>query len=278
MTEKINKQIDINNINIYYKDSQKELPPIVFIHGNSQSSNVFNFQLEDNLLNEHFRLIAIDLPGHGLSDKALNPESTYSFSGYGKLIGDFCDKLNLKDILFVGSSLGGNFLFESINDLNAQGLLVFGAAPFTTLEDLPAATIPEPEKFSYLFNEIYNDDDIEFVLTYQFSDDFDSSKTPPFLREDLLKTDGLSRVFLGQNLSQNAIKDAKFVVKDLKIPIAVVHGLGERLIDLEYLKKIEAPTLWQGKIIEIANAGHSIQIEKPAEFNKVLFDFAESIF
>src|ERR1700677_4384860 len=49
-----------------HESSAGQGPPVVLIHGNSSSSSVFSRQL-DGALGERFRLIAVDLPGHGAS-------------------------------------------------------------------------------------------------------------------------------------------------------------------------------------------------------------------
>lgn len=272
------KNITINNCKTHYSDNDINGPAIVFVHGNSQSSKVFENQFNDPILNDNFRLISIDLPGHGTSGKATSPEETYNFGGYGQFIKDFCDELNIEDALFAGSSLGGNVLIENINNLSSKGLLVLGTAPIESIADFGDATLVNPEDLAYLFNETYRDSDIEFVLRSQFSKNFDKSKTPAFLREDIIKNDGMSRVLLGKSLAEGRNKNEKTIIKELKIPLAMVLGKDELLINVEYLRKIDAPTLWQNMVIEIAGAGHSAQIEKAQDFNKVLFNFASEVF
>jgi pimeloyl-ACP methyl ester carboxylesterase len=44
----------------------------VLIHGNSSSSRAFSRQL-DGPMGKRFRLVAVDLPGHGASDDAKDP-------------------------------------------------------------------------------------------------------------------------------------------------------------------------------------------------------------
>lgn len=61
--------------------------PIVLIHGNSASSRVWQKQLEGPL-GAKYRLIAIDLPGHGDSAPAPHPEKDYSAPGYSACIVD----------------------------------------------------------------------------------------------------------------------------------------------------------------------------------------------
>lgn len=274
----MNRNIVINNCNINYEDNGTAKPPIVFIHGNSQSLKVFKNQLNDTTLNKNYRLIALDLPGHGSSEKAPNPEGTYNFGGYGKFIIDFCEELKIQDALFVGSSLGGNVLIEAIQNLAAKGLLVFGTAPIETIADFGEATLVNPEDLAYLFNETYSEQDIEFVLKSQFSENFNNTKISDFLREDILKNDGKSRVFLGKSLGECLNKNEKIILQELKIPFSMALGKNEYLINIDYLKKIEAPTLWQNKVIEIASSGHSIQMENHKDFNNMLFDFANFVY
>jgi pimeloyl-ACP methyl ester carboxylesterase len=53
------------------------------LHGNSSCKEAFDRQL-NGALGDEFRLIAIDLPGHGASSDAADPNRTYSFPGYAE--------------------------------------------------------------------------------------------------------------------------------------------------------------------------------------------------
>jgi|SRR5690349_13822097 pimeloyl-ACP methyl ester carboxylesterase len=55
--------------------------PILLVHGNSSSSRIWQKQLQGPL-GSKYRLIAIDLPGHGASSPPPNPEQDYSGPGY----------------------------------------------------------------------------------------------------------------------------------------------------------------------------------------------------
>jgi hypothetical protein len=56
----------------------------VLIHGNSSSSRAFSRQL-DGPMGKRFRLVAVDLPGHGASDDAKDP-GAYSLPGHARAI------------------------------------------------------------------------------------------------------------------------------------------------------------------------------------------------
>jgi len=52
-------------------------PAVLMIHGNSACKEIFGRQFESPLAETH-RLLAFDLPGHGASSDAHDPETTYS--------------------------------------------------------------------------------------------------------------------------------------------------------------------------------------------------------
>ena len=70
-------KIDAPNGAIAFREFAGKGPAAVLIHGNSSSSRVFSRQL-DGPLGERFRLVAVDLPGHGASDDAKRPERLFA--------------------------------------------------------------------------------------------------------------------------------------------------------------------------------------------------------
>ena len=76
--------------------------PILLVHGNSSSSRIWQKQLQ-GALGAKFRVIAIDLPGHGASSPPPDPAQDYSGSGYARAIAASATELDLKE---VGRLLG----------------------------------------------------------------------------------------------------------------------------------------------------------------------------
>src|SRR5690348_3953343 len=68
--------------------------PILLVHGNSSSSRIWQKQLQGPL-GTKYRLIAIDLPGHGASSPAPDPEQGYSGPGYAAVIAGVARELGL---------------------------------------------------------------------------------------------------------------------------------------------------------------------------------------
>ena len=137
------RKIDTPNGALAVHESAGQGPPVVLIHGNSSSSRVFSRQL-DGRLGQRFRLIAVDLPGHGASEDAKDP-SAYSLPGHARAVRAVLDALGIDQAYFVGWSLGGHIALEMAPDLrNPRGFVIFGTPPFTSGEAMSEAFFPNP--------------------------------------------------------------------------------------------------------------------------------------
>lgn len=268
------KKITINSHTISYRDNEVNKPVIFFLHGNSQSSKIFEKQFSDKNLNENFRLIAIDLPGCGKSEFSKTPDTTYTFNGLIKIIIEFINKLSLKDITFVGSSLGGYILIDALPQLKeAKGLMFFGTAPISHMADFENALKISTEDFSSMFNEHFSDEVIEFLVQALFATEYKSC--PDFLIDDLKNSDGKLRVSLGVSLANGEHLDEVNILKNTTLPIAILQGAEESAVKASYLESLNIPSLWKNKIHIVEKAGHTLQYEQPEIFNKVLSEFAK---
>jgi pimeloyl-ACP methyl ester carboxylesterase len=80
-------------------------PAVVLLHGVSESAAIWS-PLFTKL--RHFRLLAVDLPGHGLSDPAVFRCGQVREDAR-RLIEDILDALGLDEVPVIGHSLGGMF-------------------------------------------------------------------------------------------------------------------------------------------------------------------------
>jgi non-heme chloroperoxidase len=75
------KSLIVNGLTISYDDVNESKEDIIFfIHGNSQSRNIWDVQLHASQF-ANYRLIAFDLPGHGQSSASDNKFYDYSVIG-----------------------------------------------------------------------------------------------------------------------------------------------------------------------------------------------------
>lgn len=265
-------QLQVGQQRIAAFESAGKGRPIVLVHGNSSSSKVWKKQLEGPLGGK-YRLIAIDLPGHGDSAPAPHPEKDYSAPGYSACIAGIARQLDLKDAVFVGWSLRGHALLEAASALPmAAGLVIFGTPPIGK----------GPEGFAgfkglsnVAFTPAPSEAEIETWMESAFAPKF--SPIPAFFGADFHKTDGAARGCLGASAQAGLFQDETAIVRDLKIPLAILQGAEEQIVDLDYLRRLTAPTLWRQEVQVIANAGHTPQWEQPQAFQELLDAFASSI-
>jgi len=94
------KYITLSNTNIYYEEYGSGLPLLLF-HGGFGS--IQDFQKVIPKLAKHFRVIAVDSPGHGRSEQA----DTLSFDIMADYYSNMIDLINLDSVNIIGYSDGG---------------------------------------------------------------------------------------------------------------------------------------------------------------------------
>lgn len=103
-------QIEVNSTSIHY-ESTGEGRPILFIHGLGSSTRDWEWQVEH--FASSYRVITLDLRGHGQSDK---PEGPYSIQQFSEDVAELIDELDLAPVSVVGISLGGMVAFQLATD------------------------------------------------------------------------------------------------------------------------------------------------------------------
>lgn len=263
--------IETPNGAIAIHDSEGEGPAAVLIHGNSSSSRAFGRQL-DGALGRRFRLVAIDLPGYGASDKARDP-SAYSLPGHARAVRVAVDALGLREARFVGWSLGGHVVLEMAPDLpEARGFMIFGSPPIGPPPSIGKAFLPHPVMKTATAERI-DRDRAEALVAAMFAPGF--ADVPPFFLEDVLRADGRARKLLAASLAPGGFRDQVAVVRDLKSPLAVLHGAEEQLVNGAYFASLAMPTLWRGAVQTVPGAGHAPQWETPQAFDALIEAFVE---
>jgi non-heme chloroperoxidase len=108
--------------------------PIVFIHGIYQSALSWARQIGDPTLAAKYRLVAIDLRGHGASDKPEGPEFYRDGKRWADDITALLDTLHLSRPVMVPWSYGGRVLndYLAVNGDGRLGGIIYVAVRSTT--------------------------------------------------------------------------------------------------------------------------------------------------
>ncbi len=260
MTE---KKLSVNENNIAYWDNELDSEfTLLFIHGNSLSKESFAKQFEGT---PSHRYIAVDLPGHGSSDRSKNPEEDYTVPGFSTTLCSFLSALNLKNVVLVGHSLGGHIAIEMANSLNSlKGLVIFGTPPLAIPPDMASAFLPNPAMAAAFKGELSQEE--TNLLAQAFCSDQALTQN---LARQINQTDPNSRTSIGASIGQLNYTDEIVICKDLSVDFAVLHGAKDPLVNQDYFSS-KFPKMWKGAVQIIQEAGHSIQLETPEEFSEIL--------
>jgi len=99
----IDKTLTINDLRFHYRDWNGHGWPTLLLHGISSTSHIWD--LVAPLLAEEARTVALDLRGHGQSDK---PDSDYSFESIAADVLGLFAELPYERPVLVGQSWGAN--------------------------------------------------------------------------------------------------------------------------------------------------------------------------
>jgi pyruvate dehydrogenase E2 component (dihydrolipoamide acetyltransferase) len=228
---------------------------IVFLHGLGGSQSTWASVLGH--FAENARIVAVDLPGHGGSDKP-SPESTdYSLPGLSAKLGELLEKMDLSPVVLVGHSLGGATALQlalerpklvrglALIDSAALGSEISGEL-LDRVESAPSRD--EARQLLELFFE-----DRRFVLERGI-DDMYAARSAPGADEAVkaIAASALSR--RGQNL---VLVDR---LGELEVPVLIVWGELDRVIPANHAVAAATamPTAWL-EIME--GVGHVPQVE-----------------
>ncbi|MEV7283670.1 alpha/beta hydrolase [Streptomyces sp. NPDC093252] len=268
------QQLTVSGQRIAYLESPGTGPVVLFVHGNSSSSGVWE-PLLGGEFGARFRCLAIDLPGHGRSGPAVRSEDGYSLPGYAAVLAGFARLTGAEGAVLVGWSLGGHVVLEAAAEpAGAAGFVVFGAPPVSGAADFGRAFLPGPALNIGFTGEV----DAEGAEAYARSFLAPGSALPvDDLVADILATDGAARTGLFASLGAGRFTDEIGIVGRLDRPLAVLHGEGDQLVSLEYLRGLAMPTLWRGALQVIPGGGHAPHIETPGVFAELVGRFVREV-
>lgn len=249
---------------------REEATPLLFIHGNSSCREVFQHQVYEDLIAK-YRLIMPDLPGHGQSENAIDPVKTYTRPGLADAMLELLEKLNIKEVVIVGWSLGGHIAIEMMSKFaGLKGLVIVGTPPVGA--NNMAQGFKSAPHSSLAGKEVLSDEEINVFLEAIFN-----GSAVPFLYDAMARTDGRFRKRLFEAARAGEGVDQKLTVESSHVPLAVINGAHDKIANLDYFDTVPYGNLWTNKCYRISNAGHTPFWETPAAFNDLLERFLQDV-
>ncbi|MGC8721139.1 MAG: alpha/beta fold hydrolase [Caldisericaceae bacterium] len=274
------KFIDVLGIRIHYKDFGKGENTFLLIHGFGAGTFTFGNVIRE--FTKFGRVVVLDLPGFGLSERPSNSENNlfdpYSRVGQVEIVRAFVAKLSLHDIILVGHSMGGGIsalLAERYPELVKALVLVDPAIDSYSAPKI-ISNIMKSHVGKIIFLLIIKPItlSLESAISKAY---FDKSKITRKLRKSYLQaltvTDwdkGLYYLLIADNSV-----DIKSGLSNISIPTLVIAGANDKIVDPASIRKV-AVKIPSSQYVEIEECGHLPHEEKPGEFLQSVLNFLRS--
>ena len=250
--------------------------PLIFIHGFGASMDTWRFLVKD--LGHEFRLVFIDLRGHGYS--ARPPDSRYSIQDQADAVFGLMEHLGIKSAVLVGHSLGsGVALMAALNELSRPTRLV------SKLVLLAGSAYPEQVHFSgrwlstpfiaWLVAKLTPASLItRMALRYAF---YDHTKVTDSLIELYAKYQRIpatihALMWTVRNLIAADIDFVRRSLRQIQIPVLNILGAHDRIVPRSTAEALRN-LLPQYRLEIIDGVGHVPQEESPAAVIQLIRKF-----
>ena len=247
----------------------------MLIHGNSSCRHAFAGFYRGEIAGR-CRLIAFDLPGHGASDDAAEPERTYSIPAYADLAIEILDRLGVTRAAVLGWSLGGHVGLELMARWpGLTGLAIVGTPPIAPNADAIAAGFRASPLMALAGKEHFSE--TEALAYARATCGAEAIRRDKRLVEAVRRTDGRARSWMMRRALEGAGVDGRAVAEAGRTPLAIVSGADEPFVDNDYLAGLARALLWRRGIHLVAGAGHAPFLEAPAAFDRLLTAFLSDV-
>ena len=266
----------IDGLNIRYHDAGTG-EVLVLIHGGGPGASGWsNFGGNVNYLADKYRVIVIDLPGYGMSEVVAPQENLFRF--HAGILKGLLDQLGIGCVHLVGNSLGGGVALKFTLEWpeRTDKLILMGSGggyPYFTpmmtegmkiLFDSYEGEGPTVEKLRRFINIMVYDP--SFVTDALLEERVRAARRPEIMANPPLKLRGK---FPAEELWRERLDL-------LPHETLVLWGREDRVVPLDsafmLLKQIP-----NARLHVFPKCGHWVQMEKAAEFNRLVDDFISQV-
>jgi pimeloyl-ACP methyl ester carboxylesterase len=271
---------EVDGHRIAYYQTGEGPGTVVLVHG--LGSNLAFWRETIPALAEHYRVVALDLPGYGLSSK---DDVAGAMDAYASVVVGLMDALGIDRAHYVGLSMGGQIgLTLALSHPHRLDRMVLaspaGIERFTPQQALALKSLFTPEAVQGVPAEQYA---ANVALNFAAPDSVDYSWILA-QRHTLSERPDFAGYAVANARSVAGMLDGPVYdrLPTLAVPTLVIYGSGDRLIPNPYLN----PSLTTAAVAQSAadasplidavvvdRAGHLLPLERPEAFNRLALDF-----
>ncbi|WP_226643983.1 alpha/beta fold hydrolase [Microbulbifer variabilis] len=256
-------------------------PTLLMLHGWSQGAALFKHQLSG--LSDRYRVIALDMRGHGHSEKA---QHGYRIARLAKDLQELITALAPKPLYLLGHSAGASVIWSYLEMFGDAGIskLVFIDEPAALLaqpywseqERLEAGAILTAEKLVEITGQLRSSKAEEATRNILMS--MVTPTMPPEQREELVTVNlQFPRALAARLFIDNVTRDWRDFIPRIEKPTLIAFGRASpHPVECQQWiqQQIRGSHL---EIIEAEDGGsHFLFLEAPQRFNTLLRDFLDS--
>lgn len=245
--------------------------PHLLVHGLGDEADTWRHVLP--ALARRRRVLALDLPGFGRSDK---PAAPYTVPWYAAVVSALLDTLQIRRVALVGHSLGAMtchwLALEQPTRVEALVLLAGGLATTPRRPDLNTLLLLTPRLGEWLYSQLRKNPQAAYDSLRPFYADLDA--LPPAEQEFLFRrvnervwNDDQRRAFFRtvRGLASWLPRQQKGLsdrLAHLTTPTTVLWGAQDRVVTVEHGRDLAARQP-SAHLTVLAGAGHNLQQEQP---------------
>jgi pimeloyl-ACP methyl ester carboxylesterase len=257
-----------NGVKIHYTDEGKGIP-VVLLHGYLESSEAWNGFARK--MATRFRIISVDLPGHGLSDSF---GTIHTMEFIATVVKELTEDLNLNRIFLIGHSLGGyvTLAFLELFPDSLLGYSLFHSQPFPDTPETTDKRLREIALVREGKKEMFCSSDIEKMFAVSNLEVF--LEDVRRLKKNALQTSdkGIIAILNGMMARPSRLS----VMEAGRVPCLWILGEMDNYIPCAAIQaRIELPS--NARMVILSNSGHMGYIEEVDLAIKVVSDFVESL-
>lgn len=267
--------VKVGDVLVRYRDSgapSSTAPTVLLMHGIGGSLELWSGQFAPALAG--LRLIALDLPGQGLSDFGDQP---YFIKKFASFVWKFADALGLEQVHLAGNSMGGAIGLQmlALQPLRTRSLLLAAAATLGREAPAPFRLMALPilgslmarpgamavkQQLAAIFHPAY-------AIPADIRNTVERNVMRPGAQTAFLATLREMTDLGGQRAT--LVEDAHAALRAANVPVLLLHGRQDSVIPVAHSENAHqlAP---QTRLQIVEDCGHTPQLEQAAVFNLAL--------
>ena len=264
--------VTLDGLDVHFKDTgPRDAPVLLLLHG--FGSSLQTWDIWSSKLEEHYRVIRLDLPGFGLTGPS--PVHDYSEQNDVSTLSHFVDKLGLSSFSLMGHSMGGKMAWglAALMPERVEALVLMAPDGYPQIKDIGKKPYEMPAimgVMKFCLPKILVRKSIEPAF-------FDASVLSESLVDryyDMLRAPGVRAAILDR-ANQTIYTDPVPRLKKITAPTLLIWGEADQMIPSSNAKSY-SEVLSKSQTVLLPRLGHLLQEEQPEKALEKVVEFLNS--